>query len=101
MCIEFVCESGVIWSISLSSFSFLSFLSFRSLLLCSHSLLSPFFFKKPISMIRWHPAGAFAFVLSSTGELQAYDLALNPLLFLLASEEPSPTPILQLDSHIL
>jgi len=86
---------------SLSSFPAFLLSFFLSTLWCSHSLLSLFSFKKPISMIRWHPAGSFAFVLSSRGELQAYDLALNPLLFLLASEEPSPTPILQLDSHIL
>ena len=57
--------------------------------------------QKPISLIRWHPAGAFVCVLSSRGELQAYDLGLNPLLFLVNAEEPLPTPILRLDSHML
>ena len=57
--------------------------------------------QKPIHLIRWHPAGGFACVLSSKGELQAFDLGLNSLQFLLNAEEPSPTLILGLDRHIL
>ena len=73
------------------------------ILLCLPRQSSPHSFlpQKPIFLIRWHPASSFAFVLSSRGELQAYDLGLNPLMFLVNAEEPSPTPILRLDSHIL
>lgn len=55
----------------------------------------------PISLIRWHPAGSFAFVCSRRGDVQCFDLGLNPLLFQLVSEDPAPTPILQLGVHLM
>lgn len=57
--------------------------------------------QSPVSLIRWHPAGAFAFVCSPSAEIQCYDLGLNPLFIQLASEDPQPTLILQLGVHIM
>ncbi|KAL5484251.1 hypothetical protein EMCRGX_G020713 [Ephydatia muelleri] len=62
------------------------------------SLISATAYFSPISKVQWHPAGTFAFVASAHGEFQCFDTALRPLFFLLASEDPSPTPILEIGS---
>lgn len=62
------------------------------------SLVSVKAYFSPISKVQWHPAGTFAFVASPYGQFQCFDTSLNPLYFLLASEDPLPTSILEVGS---
>lgn len=54
-----------------------------------------------ISSICWHPAGGLVFVSSLRGEVQCLDIALNPLQFLVVSEDLHGTPLLELGSYCM
>ncbi|XP_064395899.1 WD repeat-containing and planar cell polarity effector protein fritz homolog [Halichondria panicea] len=53
----------------------------------------------PISLIRWHSGGGVVMVCGPRGELQSFDIALNPLTFQTLSDTPSP--LLQIGSYFV
>ena len=53
----------------------------------------------PISLIRWHCGGGVVMVCGPRGELQSFDIALNPLTFQTLSDTPSP--LLQIGSYFV
>ena len=60
-----------------------------------------FLLQSHISSICWHPAGGLVFVSSLRGEVQCLDIALNPLQFLVVSEDLHGTPLLELGSYCM
>ncbi|XP_077998341.1 WD repeat-containing and planar cell polarity effector protein fritz homolog [Glandiceps talaboti] len=51
------------------------------------------------SHIAWHPGGCAAFVASNRGEIQCFDMALNPIQFMLVGEDPRAFPTIQLGTY--
>ncbi|ELU01109.1 hypothetical protein CAPTEDRAFT_167896 [Capitella teleta] len=51
------------------------------------------------STVKWHPSGTLVLTSSSRGNLQIFDLALNPLFVELVSENPRPSITLNLSSY--
>ncbi|XP_070578146.1 WD repeat-containing and planar cell polarity effector protein fritz homolog isoform X2 [Ptychodera flava] len=51
------------------------------------------------SLVAWHPGGCVVFVASNRGEVQCFDMALNPLQMMLIGEDPRPFPTLQFATY--